>query len=342
MSRPGNILVLTLLVWMYIPQAAQAVAYCALRDPVDAIQSLYPEADDYYSIVRIIGPETRDHVATRLPFSLHFNELGRHTLYVATRQKQPIGIIHSRSESSAWGLVEIIWSFNTDLTIRDFRFQRCRSSNCDKVASPAFKAQLTGKSAAQLKQLITDDGDAIRPGAVTVPDGADALALSVLRSALKTGVVTRYVWWDDLLIVRVHEIAAAGFPAAYRIDSIDELYSDRAENLIAKQLLGSTTVVNRETARAWRVLDEDDGLLGRVVSAELDLGEYSGTYLWAFSPDSELVDVKPAADWPSTEVRRAFTGLEGRKLSSAEECESAVSLAIFELGAVLQAKGDQP
>ena len=79
-------------------EGVSAQAYCGLRDPVRNIYRIYPEADAYRSIVRSVDKRTRTLVSERLPFTLHFNELAKHTVYVAVKETLPVGLVHVRSE----------------------------------------------------------------------------------------------------------------------------------------------------------------------------------------------------------------------------------------------------
>ncbi len=115
---------------MCIPSIVSANAYCSLRDPMAAIHHLYPQATDHQSIVKVVDKEARNAVSEQLPFTLHFNELGKHTLYVALDDKTPTGLIHARSELSDWGIVEIAWALNFDLSVHNFYIQRCRIPAC--------------------------------------------------------------------------------------------------------------------------------------------------------------------------------------------------------------------
>ena len=70
-----------------IAEAIQAQAYCALRDPVRQIGELYP-GHSYVSHVGVVTTAARKEVSNRLPFTLHFNELGSHTLYAVGKGDQ--------------------------------------------------------------------------------------------------------------------------------------------------------------------------------------------------------------------------------------------------------------
>ena len=197
------IYMLILLVGLWV-EGAQAEAYCALRDPVQHIYELYPEADSYRSIVRKVDRSIREVVGERLPFTLHPNELGTHTLYCAMgKDGAPIGLIHVRSEKGEWGLSEIAWSLDFDLRIRDFRFQRCRSRHAKHLEGSEFVDQLRYQDLETLRSFLDEDGDSLRHDDLTVKPGAEELATMVLHSALKTIVVTELVWGEDLQQLRM-------------------------------------------------------------------------------------------------------------------------------------------
>ena len=113
-----------------VPTFVAANAYCSLRDPVSAIQYLYPAATNHQSIVKVVGKEARASLSDVLPFTLHFNELGKHTLYVALNDRKPSGLIHARTELTDRGLIEIAWALDLDLSIKNFYIQRCRLAEC--------------------------------------------------------------------------------------------------------------------------------------------------------------------------------------------------------------------
>ena len=183
--------------------SAWAQAYCALRDPVQQIYDFYPEAQGYRSIVRVVGPEARDAVGSKLSFGLHINELGKHTLYCTVPgEGRPTGLVHVRSEKGQWGLVEIAWALDLELCIQDIRFQRCRSRFRSSLENESFVAQLKGNGFDEIRQMLSDDGQSINPNKIQAPAGAEQVTATILRSALKTIVVTQQVWESDLQDLR--------------------------------------------------------------------------------------------------------------------------------------------
>ena len=174
-------------------------AFCALRDPVAQIYQLYPEADSYRSIVRTIADDTREQVMQRIPgHELHIDELGRHTLYVAMKAQKPIGIVHVRSEQSRWGLIEIAWAIDLDLTVRDFNFQRSRAFGNEIVLKQPFKQLLIGKDFNTLSTYIDEYGQVDDPEFKQRAQDAQELSYVVLINGLKTLLVTQIAWATEL------------------------------------------------------------------------------------------------------------------------------------------------
>jgi hypothetical protein len=166
------------------------------------MQSSFPDLSHYRSIVRVVDETDRANILKTLPFTIHENELGTHTLYVVFADDDELmGIIHVRTERSRWGLTEIAWSFNSDLEIVGMHFQRSRDRQRGYIESEAFQKVLRGKNFDELRALLTRDGDAINETVLVIPREGHELALSVIRSALKTISATKSVWTDSLSVV---------------------------------------------------------------------------------------------------------------------------------------------
>jgi hypothetical protein len=174
-------------------------AYCSLRDPITAIQTLYPDSTHYESVVKPITLATRQQISERLPFTIHYNEIGKHTLYLVLNNDQRSGIVQARSELSSWGLIEIAWAINADLSIHDLVFQRCRSPKCNNSLRSQVRTALQGKSFEDILPLLTADGlDFTLEGKALFPDH-QPLHLTIIHSALKTLAITGISWSDILL-----------------------------------------------------------------------------------------------------------------------------------------------
>lgn len=190
----SGIAILLLSAWM---SPAYGVAYCALRDPVKNIYTLFPQATSYQSIVHDIDSSTQQQVKDKVNFSIHKDELSQHTLYIAMNEEKPLGLVHSRSEVGLWGLIEIVWAFDFDLKVVDFKFQRCRERACRLIDNPEFRHLLKEKSATELTLML--DQDAI-PYPANIASNADAktLAKTIFRSAIKTALVTNISWHQEI------------------------------------------------------------------------------------------------------------------------------------------------
>lgn len=181
-----------------MPNMVFAVAFCALRDPTAAMQDLYPNASSHKSIVRLVDNEVRIQVNKRLPFTLHYEELGEHTLYIAMDDKDQLGIIHMRSEATKWGLMEIAWSLDLNLKVQDLYIQRCRINECKNNVINEIRDIVKGKSFAEIRAMINDDGSGLSMSNNYTNLQESLIVLPVLRSALKTIIVTELVWDSDL------------------------------------------------------------------------------------------------------------------------------------------------
>ena len=183
------------------PATALGQAYCSLRNPISAMQNSFPDFANFRSIVREVDATDRANILKTLPFTIHENELGTHTLYTVHADNGDLmGIVHVRTERSRWGLTEIAWSFNSDLEIVGMHFQRSRDRNRKYIESEAFQKEIRGKNFDELRALLTKDGKAINEAVLVIPKEGQELALSVIRSALKTISATQSVWNDSLSV----------------------------------------------------------------------------------------------------------------------------------------------
>jgi hypothetical protein len=198
-SRTSKYLQVSLLLcFCCVSWKSNAVAFCALRDPVAAMQEFFPGFTSYRSYVGAVGPDVRAVLEEKLPYPMHFNEFGDHTLYVPHIDGKAMGLVHARTEKGDWGLDEIVWSLSLDLTVQDFRFQRSRSRWQSAVQTPEFKKLLQGKGFDELLRLLGNDGLTLVARIEGLPEGAEKLAATLVRSALKTIIVTDDVWSEQL------------------------------------------------------------------------------------------------------------------------------------------------
>ncbi len=339
------LLVLTVSLAHY--EIAFGQAFCALRDPTTRIYELYPQASSYRSLVQTVDEAARQHVADKLPFTIHFNELGRHTLYLPVDEQRPLGLVHARSETGAWGLTEIVWSLSPDLTVRNFAFQRCRSRKRTAVETAAFQEQLVGKNFRQLKQLLNADGNSLATGKLQIAEDAQELAVSVVRSALKTIAVTEFAWHRELKVIQpLHQIYTS-FPKANQIQQINSPYNSQVlEALNAEFSNGgenkSTSAIQRSEVKLFRASgtsndpDNVDQMSGYVAYVPWKMLQMEIDLWWHLSADGTVVDVRAQGGWPDQETKNAFATVKGLSVDKLEQCSSAAQIAGAEIILLVQ------
>ena len=321
-------------------------AYCALRDPIGTIQQLAPDASGRRSIVEVVGAEARKSVSEKLPFTLHFNELGKHTLYVVLKDGLPDGLVHARSEKGRWGLVEIVWYFDLDLRIRGFRFQRCRDSNRGELESDAFVGQLRGKQFPELRRLLTEDGGDLTGGGLRVSADAAPLAVTCLRSALKTIVVTEEVWAKHIPVLRESakvgarqdspQIPEPSAPPGRALAPVKDLYNKGVMQLLGALHQEKEWIINRSTTRAERIINPQGEASGMMVTTQCTAVETIVSISWLIGPDGRIRSVTILDKWPADDIQEAFSGMEGLSLGALKECSTAGELAAAEVLAISQ------
>ena len=318
-------------------------AYCALRDPTTRIYDFYPEATSYRSLVRTVDQEVRQYVSQHLPFTIHFNELGRHTLYLPVKGEQPMGLIHARSEAGDWGLSEIVWSLSPDLVIQDFEFQRCRSRKRTEVETEAFKRQLIGKDFQQLRSLLSADGNTIQNGQVSVSAEAQELASMVIRSALKTIAVTQYTWKRELGVIQPLFHVNRAFPETAKIEKVNQPYSQaviQAYQSAFKTSSGKeSTSIDRNNVDVYKSMSAAGQEGGFVVRTPWSMNGTSLNLWWYVRRDGVIAKVTSEGGWPSAETQKAFEAVAGLATDQLDKCSTAAQMAGAEVLLLVRKQG---
>ncbi len=306
---------------------ADAQAFCALRDPTRQVYDLFPEATSYRSIVRSVDDNSRNLTAQELPFTLHFNELGRHTLYVALRGDIPLGVVHVRSEAGRWGLVEIAWALSLDLDVVAFRFQRCRDSGHKTIESSAIASAFKGLDFQSLRAMLNEDGDelsaAAQPLMAEQPTDVHQLMTTTLRSALKTVVVTKLVWSSDLAQLRLIEAGLTAFPSAANVELIHDPYASHGLNAVLHGQVGTSSGIDRSNVVALLVRDEHGSVLGMKCQTPWSAGGARANVWWTLDATDRTLTAVTA----DTDAAEAFGALRGHHIADFERCSTAVELA---------------
>jgi hypothetical protein len=191
-----NIRLIMAFVMALTVQEASAVAYCAVRDPVSAIQQFFPDYTSYEAVDGAVDMSVRDLITEKLP-NVHFSEFGTHTLYVVFKDSELLGYVHARTEKGDWGLDELIWALSPSLSIKDFRYQRSRSMARAWVESDAFVDQIRNLDVDGLVALLNAERDDFREPLPGMALSARDTSLNAVRSAIKTILITDHVWPMD-------------------------------------------------------------------------------------------------------------------------------------------------
>ena len=65
--------------------------------------------DDVLALKTRSEDKARNRIEASLPFRVHFDELGAHSLYVALRGRRPVGMIYAQYEESAFGIAAVVY-----------------------------------------------------------------------------------------------------------------------------------------------------------------------------------------------------------------------------------------
>ena len=278
-----------------------------LRDPQRGVFTAFPEATSYRALIRDVSLADRLRIEKGLPFKVHFDELGPHTVYVALRGRRPLGVVYVRGEESDWGFTEIAWAISVDLEVVGFQFHRCRDRQARALERSPFARGLAGRRFHHLAQLLTEEGK-LATSAGAVPERADALAVTVLRSGMKALAVTDIMWREELGKLRDLQMALDAFPGGVRFR---RFVFDAADAKQRRQA-GRPKLLLR--VRAVRVRGERGVLLGMVIQTTARRGQGRLSLRWRLDPEGRVLRVVPAATGTDASVRVACLELAGTRL----------------------------
>lgn len=325
-THSGVCLALVLaVVSLLISVHTHAMAYCALRDPVNTIYDLFPAADSYRSSVRTVDRRARQAVLERLPFSLHFNELGRHTLYVAQIGKaQPLGFVHARSELEEWGITEYAWALSPQLEVIGVKVQRSRDPlNKTLVTTPSY-TRVIGRNVTQLVQQYK-----------TALDENNRRLASFIASALKSIVITRSVWRDEVDAAALLSVTQGVFPDAELLRPIAELLPEKTLKRLASLEMRSSPVFDRRQLEGYVVVDSAGSALGVILTTPFADGENERTLWWFVSADGQIRRVVDHHTLGSDADFASVVGVAApRELAS---CSTMADIAALEITTIARA-----
>mgnify|MGYP005652048425 CR=1 FL=1 len=180
-SDRAILLVFSLIVLQLSTTKAYAIAYCAIREPVAIIQEFFPRYTSFQTLEGLVGESVRQQIVEVLPES-HFQEFGIHSLYVVYQGDALIGFVHARTEKGLFGLDEIIWILDADMTLMEFKFQKNRSGAISQSMMHRLTTILTGADLMAVMNALRTESDLNNRDRV------------IIGSAVKALVVTKALW----------------------------------------------------------------------------------------------------------------------------------------------------
>lgn len=295
-------------VWLAAGLAGQVPT---LEDPQRGVFDSFPAADAYQVIVRNVDTAARKSIEQRLPFRVHYDELGAHSLYVALRGRRPIGLLLVQYEESAFGLASIEWAITLDERVAGFRFQRARSRVREDFEASEFVRLLRGRTCAELEALLDDDG-VLRPDTRGVAPGTEELAAAVVRSAVKAFAVLEIVWPADLARLADLGIGLQFFPQAHALRRVWPPMVPAAPAVPAPRDRGAAA----EPGPRWVVCayGYQGKPLGAVAKLVVDPRELDSTVLVVIDADGVIVTAEPTLP-TSPRLREQCASLRGGRLN---------------------------
>ena len=313
---------------------AEAQAYCALRAPVTTIGKMFPGCN-HRSTTKTVGDDVRLAVSRRLPFNLHFDELGRHTVYFVTdpaNYDSFEGIVHVRTEEGSMGLNEIAWAFDENLRVIDFRFQKTREKRKDimVIESPPIRDRIIGSGYDELRALLSRNGESLAEGVEALAPEAKGLLTQVIHCGLKTMITTEEAWGADLWDLRVRATLGSGYWQLQTFSS-RRIYS--TPSMRAIEGAGSPDLDGAKV-QAWKAVNDSTGAVQYVVRTPLRISGVSLQLLWVLDGDGRLVAITQHGGWGNAEVKSGFERLIGTLAQGVEDCASASELFFSEVSQI--------
>lgn len=305
----------------------------------------WPEADGYRRITRDVAQRHRQQVEAALPFRLHFDEIGRHTLVVAFRGRRPVGLIYRRTEEADWGLMEIAWHLTLDLRIGGLQVLRGRNRFIGGLPRSRFGSRLQGRDFDGLVKLLqAHEG--------TPQDDRDrdlvSLERTVLHSAAKSLAVIRAVWADDVETLADRADGFDEFPAAARFTrgatrvQIERTMAPDAASVAAavepeaEATDASPPAEPRDfDVKVLYAYDLDGDLLGYVAWTR-EVGLPHEPVRWTIDRDLRVVRASSERTRLDVEFGRACTRIQGQLLTAGrDDDDHDVAVVARSLGAVI-------
>lgn len=310
-----QLVLLTVLCLYLVSLQTNAVAYCALRDPKASIKNFFPNFTHYQSVVRTVDIDAREAIREQLKgISLHYGELGRHTLYEIYETNKLLGYVHVRSEQSRWGLVEIAWALSPHLTILDYDFQRIRSPKKQLLLNNKAKELFIGKDSEMLKKLWSPEDEAPNAFYLNTFKGAEDISETLLRCALKTIMVTKYAWHDVLQEEYIPNRDVKLLPITLKLSHEKILDVEQKTGLLLNGVKLYEIITQHPQETKWQV------------NVAINVDNKKIPSIWQFTKKGEIASIKLQQVTQSNLLRQLFSELVGKTFDANTTCSNSAEL----------------
>jgi len=261
----------------------------------------FPEADAYSGIKREVEQKHRRSIEAKLPFKVHFNELGKHELLVAFRGRRPAGLVYCRTEEAEWGLVEIAWHMTLDRRIVGFQFLRGRSRYLKTLEHGPLATDLGGSNFDQVAQLVAAHDKLDHSGRA---DSLVSIERTTLRSAAKVLAILETVWQDQIETLSDQATGFDLFPTSARFT--------RRSTTFGMDSTGTKQSISTKILYAY---DIHNMFLGCVAWTRGKTGIEQHAFRWAIDRNMHVLATQPTESVRNVALRKACSQLQGRSLN---------------------------
>lgn len=288
----------------------------------------FPEADAYRCIHRDITQPHRVQIEKRLPFKVHFDELGEHRLLVAFRGRRPVGLVYQRTEEAEWGLTEIAWHLALDRRVVGFKILRSRNRHIKSLERSQLATHIAGRSFEGVIEMLNSHEKADQrkrdPSLVSIER-------TTIRSAAKALAVVEFAWQSQVENLNDQATGFDLFPAAARFR--------RGTKTIAVEQGETKQPFNAKVLYAY---DGGNTFLGCVAwtrqertGPKKDEQPPPMSLRWTISRDLIVIAAQPTNARPSRVLRKACSELKGHPLSKPSAASEHLAPLARSLGTLI-------
>jgi hypothetical protein len=294
-----------------------------IASPEECIQRVLPLSDRFETHVRVLEGSRIRAIRELLPSNLRYHEKGTRVVYSAYRGTSPLGFLHVRNEQGHWGVIQIAWHLNLDLTIRDFTFLRCREPERAALESQEFRSLLRTRGLQELSLLLDEKGQ-LQPGHMSLPGRAQQLASKLVTSAIKSLAATQVGWSLDLTRSAIRDLANRRFPGAARIRFEHAAISGAALVALERARLPVFDTRTRNSLLLARVTDENGEALASLVHVRLEVEGQIEPLLFTLSQEG-IVAADSLAEAPRPQVLAHLSAIPDRSFEELSTSSSEVT-----------------